>query len=195
MKNQGLFILDNANNQLIDDFDKLPKAPNWHILVTSRERIVPFDIIELDFLPPDDAITLFKKYNNTLTDEQIRDIVKSVEYHTLAIEILAKSSKKQRWDVRKIKSALTLDAKADVSIQHSQHHKIDRIRTYLTDIFNLSHVTEHETYLLKHFINLPNEWIAFDFLQELLQIKKLDWQDDFPGTLENLYEKGFPVKR
>ncbi|MFH0791843.1 MAG: hypothetical protein V1905_01355, partial [bacterium] len=57
-----LLILDNADKRLAGYYYKLPKGNGWHVLVTSRERIPSFHIIELGFLTKKEAVKLFKKY-------------------------------------------------------------------------------------------------------------------------------------
>lgn len=192
--NPLLFIIDNASGNLASCFNVLPKSPNCHLLVTSRERIAPFHIIELDFLLENEAIDLFQKYNDKFSSEQVQLIVEAIEYHTLTIEILAKSSKKHRWDFKKIQDAVSRDEKADIGVSHSQHQKIERIKSYLSNIFKLSVKNETEAYLLKQFLFLPNEWMSYDFLESLLQKEQLEWREDFSATLESLYERGLIQK-
>ncbi|MDP8218171.1 MAG: tetratricopeptide repeat protein [Candidatus Theseobacter exili] len=189
-----LFIIDNASGILTSFFHVLPKPPGCHLLITSRERIEPFYIIELDFLPENKAIELFQKFNNKFSYEQIQSIIKAIEYHTLTIEILAKASKKHRWDFENMQDAVTRDEKAGIGVSHSQHQKIDRIKGYLSNIFKLSVKNKTDIYLLKQFLFLPNEWISYDFLESQLQKEQLEWGEDFSSTLESLYERGLVQK-
>ena len=190
-----LLVLDNANESLSTYYDKLPHAPEWHILVTSRERIPVFKIIDLDFLDEDEAIELFKKYCDNFNDEQIRIVVKKVELHTLTIEILSKSAKKNHWSFEQVNNAMTIDAKTGIEIGHAGHKKIINIRSYLINIFNLDNLDEHEIWLLKQFTALPNQWLNPAMLENLLQASKLDWYNDFLGLLENLVDKGYIQKQ
>jgi FimV-like protein len=188
-----LLILDNAHENLAEHYDSLPKAPGWHLLVTSRERISRFYIMDLDFLKEDEAIKLFEKHNDRFSEDQIRSIVKQVELHTLTIEILAKSFHKNRWDLDTVQHALKHDAKSGVRVPHHTE-KIDRIKSYLTSIFDISDLSEHETYLLKQFTALPNQWIKYDFLSELLQRETLEWKEDFAGTLSDVCDNGYVLE-
>jgi len=188
-----LLVIDNAKENLSEHYPNLPKAPGWHLLVTSSERIANFHKIDLDFLTEDEAIELFNKYNSNFTGEQVRGIVKCVELHTLTIEILAKSASKNRWDLETVESALTCDAKAGIDITYCKN-KVDRIQTYLSGIFDISKLSDNETYLLKQFTALPNQWIKYDLLSVLLQKEELDWKEEFAGTLESIYDKGFILK-
>ena len=188
-----LLVIDNAHENLAEHYNKLPKAPGWHLLVTSRKHIDHFKIINLDFLPEDEAIELFKKYHNDFSTEEIQTIVKGVELHTLTIEILAKSAQRNHWEYDTVKSAFAQDAKAGIKVKHNVD-KIDRIKSYITSIFDISGLTEHEIYLLKQFTALPNQWIDYEFLSRLLDKDKLDWSDEFGGMLENVCDQGFVLK-
>jgi len=92
-----------------------------------------------------------------------------------------------------VQNALGYDAKAGVHVKHHKN-KIERIKTYLASIFDISNLEQQETYLLKQFAALPNQWIDYDFLSKLLQKDELSWGDEFSATLETVYEKGFLLK-
>jgi len=187
-----LLVLDNADDHLARHYDELPKSRGWHLIVTSRNRISErFPVITLDFLKEDEAMRLFKKFNAAFSDDEVRKIVNGVELHTLAIELLAKSSKRNAWNVETVLSAIERDATAGVEAAHNNNEKIKRIKTYFTRIFDVSHMGDHEIHLLKQFVALPNEWIEDEFLGAILQRDKLDWAEKFQSVLENLCENGF----
>jgi len=88
----NLLIIDNAEQSLKEHRNGLPGKPQWHLLVTSREEITGFHLKPLDFLNEKQAVELFKKHyiHQRLKEEDIKELVTSVDYHTLTIEILAK---------------------------------------------------------------------------------------------------------
>jgi len=187
-----LLVLDNADDHLARHYDELPKSRGWHLIVTSRNRISDrFPVIKLGFLKEDEAMRLFKKFNDAFSDDEVRTIVNGVELHTLAIELLAKSSKRNAWNMETVLSAIERDATASVDAAHNNNEKIKRIKTYFTRIFDVSHMGDHEIHLLKQFVALPNEWIDDEFLGTILQREKLDWAEEFQSVLENLCENGF----
>jgi len=188
-----LLVLDNAQENLASHYDELPKGPGWHLLVTSRERIHRFFHMDLDFLNEDEAIALFKQFNTRFSDEQVRTVINTVERHTLTVEILGKSSERHRWDFDTVKKALQTDAKADVAVTHSIK-RVDRIKSYLSTIFDLTHLSEQQIHITKQFTALPNQWISYENLCSFLQVEKLDWKDEFGGALNGLHEKGFLQK-
>ena len=188
-----LLVLDNAHDTLTAHYDRLPKAPGWHLLVTSRERIARFHTMDLDFLNEPEAVALFETFKKGFTPAQVRDIISAVERHTLTVELLGKSAHRNRWNAAQTMAALGKDAKSGVSVHHHPQ-KIERIKSYLSSIFDTSALGENETYLLKQFTALPNQWITYDVLAQLLQTEQLDWQEDVAATLETLWEKGFIAK-
>ncbi|MCD4746243.1 MAG: tetratricopeptide repeat protein, partial [Bacteroidales bacterium] len=190
----NLLVIDNAKHKLAAFYSLLPKAPNWHVLITSRERIEPFYIMDIDFLSLQDAIALFKMYCITYSEKQIKTIVEHVELHTLTIEVLAKAAKRNKWNFDKCLAALGTDATVNISVSRSNNEKIEKIKSYLNEIFNASKLNEQEKWILKQFTALPSIDIDYDFLYILLQVEKLYWTNDFPSVLEGLYETGFLQK-
>ncbi len=190
----NLLILDNADHTLVQVYDYLLKQPNWHILVTSRERIERFDIKNLDFLSEEDAIELFLKHYilGKLSKEEIKALVQTVDRHTLTVEILTKTAQKQRTPIDQLKRALKDDLQAKVFINH-RGSEIDKIKSYLTSIFKLSNIAMEgdETWLLKQMICLPPEFHTYDDLVELINPQATERESVFATTLNELTAKGW----
>lgn len=112
----NLLIIDNADASLADWANYLPHQPHWHILVTSRAKIEKFDLKELDFLSEDEAVELFLRHytHNDIPKSDIKDLVHTVDRHTLTIEILAKTAQRQRTEITLLKVAIQKDLKANV---------------------------------------------------------------------------------
>ncbi|MEQ9424695.1 MAG: tetratricopeptide repeat protein [Cyclobacteriaceae bacterium] len=190
-----LLVIDNAQEELAAYFNILPKPPKWHVLITSRRRYdLEIKTIDVDFLSSEQAVDLFKKYCQSFTNNQVESIVKQVEYHTLTIEVLAKSASKNRWTFEEIESALSKDKKANVSTSHSSNEKIDRVRSYLVELFKINQLHESEQWILKQFVALPSAWQDYELVHQLLQVDELEWGEEFSSRLENLYELGFLLK-
>ncbi|MBK8501040.1 MAG: TIR domain-containing protein [Saprospiraceae bacterium] len=190
----NLMIIDNATCEFATYRDVIPQTPNWHILLTSRERIGAYIPMELDFLTEEYAMSLFKEHCDILTDEEVRTIVRKLEKHTLVVEIVAKAATRNRWSYAVAMSALEEDANTDVKTKRSDDKAIDRIKTYLISLFNISRLNANERWILKQFCGLPGNYITFEFLYKLLHIDKLEWKDKFASSLENLYESGYLQK-
>lgn len=170
----NLFVIDNANPTLHEYFNYLPKPPNWHILATAREKIQHFHHKDLDFLEEEDAILLFKTHCQRITDdESIKSVLKTIDYHTLTIEILAKVMQRYDTPLATLQQAIERDLKAAVHIPH-KGTKIDRVTSYLLSIFDLTPLSKEEQTLLQHFAALPTEFINYDLLNRLITIESID---------------------
>lgn len=85
----SLLVIDNALPSIEQYLPLLPNQPNWHLLVTSRQEIEDLHTKNLGFLKPEDALALFQKHCTLIKDEEsIKNLLKTVDYHTLVIEIL-----------------------------------------------------------------------------------------------------------
>jgi tetratricopeptide (TPR) repeat protein len=89
-----LVVIDNAN-----DLDDLDQYKNWfdtahcHFLITSRSQPSEWATVEVDSLPEDEAVRLFRKLHPSVStdDEAIKNLLSKLFYHTLLIELVAKA--------------------------------------------------------------------------------------------------------
>jgi len=73
----------------------------------------------------------------------IRDLIEIVDYHTLIIEILAKTAQVQRYEAATLKVAIERDLRANVTLQHNNKtNEVEKVGSYLCSIFNLSDLNE-----------------------------------------------------
>ncbi|MBK7869152.1 MAG: ATP-binding protein, partial [Saprospiraceae bacterium] len=187
----NLLVIDNAEASLARLYDLLPAQPDWHVLVTSREKIERFFIKELDFLSPEQALALFKKHCSRIEAEAaIQSILKTIDYHTLTIEILAKTAQKQRTPIAELQSAIQNDLQANIYIPH-KGEKIDKVRAYLASIFDFSRLSSDEAWLLQQFLCLPGEYHTYASLEELIDPAASERRAIFSETLEELVAKGW----
>lgn len=183
----NLWVIDNANTTLHRYFDYLPKPPHWHILASSRERIERFTTKDLDFLSADDALLLFKLHCTRITDEAaIHSVLKTVDYHTLTIEILAKTAQRHDTLLATLQQAIEKDLKAGVYIPHNGD-KVERITSYLLSIFEINALSDEEKRLLQHFTALPSEHVPYELLKTLIPAD----EDGIAPTLQDLADKGW----
>jgi tetratricopeptide (TPR) repeat protein len=188
----NLLILDNVDEELAKLKDYLPGQPHWHVLVTSRKHIEGFHAKELDFLSPEKAIALFKKHCSRITsDDQVADLVKAIDYHTLTIELLAKTAQRHRTDIETLKTAIQNDLRSNISVPHKgKGEKIDNVRSYLSSIFKVSGLTEDEVWLMKQFTCLPAEFHPYDRLLELIDPDETK-KEVFAESCSSLVEQGW----
>ena len=191
----NLLIMDNATASLEALVHSLPKAPKWHILVTSREELDGLLPKKLDFLSPESAFQLFKKHysRKQLKDDEIKTLIKSVDYHTLTVEILAKTAMLQRYSFDKLQAALKDDARANIKTGRSGAEKVEQITSYLCSIFQISELSATEKWLLQQFCLLPPEYHEFEILHKLIAQEDHEHYDRFAETAETLAKKGWLI--
>ena len=167
----NLLIIDNAGQSLYKYRDLFPGQPDWHLLATSREAIDGFYQQELGFLNEEQSVALFKKHYRLsyLGDQEIKELVALVDYHTLTIEILAKMAVVQRYDTQKLKKAIQDDLRANIQVAHNRElNSIERVTSYLQTVFTFTKTTENERWLMKQLAGLPAEFHTYDLLRDLL---------------------------
>lgn len=190
-----LLVIDNAFESLEQHLDQIPSQPEWEVLVTSRQAIEGLHTMPLDFLSEAEAIALFQKHCSRITDVvAIRELVNTVELHTLTIEILAKTAEKQRSSPSQLMTALEEDLKANIKARHSELKRIDRITSYLNSIFNISNLTEDELWLLIQFHFLPLEFHRYTFLEDLIGISFEKREVGLSETLTEVVSKGWIIE-
>ncbi|MEA5259741.1 tetratricopeptide repeat protein [Arcicella aquatica] len=190
----NLLIIDNADATLSDFYDRLPDQLNWHLLVTSREKIEGFEPKEIGFLKPENALLLFQTHCQRINDmEAIERLLKTIDYHTLTIEILAKTAQLQRVNIETLQNAIDKDIRAGVYIQHNQG-KIDKVYSYLSSIFDLSNLSSMEEWLIKQMACLPADFHTYDLIKELICKPESEQEEFLSETLESLVNKGWIMK-
>ena len=196
---QNLLVIDNADEKILALKDYLPA--NWKIIITSRLDLPGFQMFDLDFLSLKGAIQLFYTYYTREKDDSIvQKIIELIDYHTLTIELIAKTAHNRRIKLSELlrslqERGLLVKEKANVQTAHSSFKKIERILPYLEATFELSDLNNREIWLLGQWIALPPIFISFDLLKELLQIEKLSGseQEDFIFLPDRLKEKGWLI--
>ena len=188
---QSLIIIDNAEENIIQYQNYLPHPPHWHVLATSRHKLDEFDVKELDFLDEQQSIALFKLHykRKNISDIEIGKIVKELEYHTLTIEILAKTAQNDGLDVQKTINTIAENYQVDVTTRHGG--KIEKITSYLSKIFVVSKLSDDETWLLKQFYYLPSQYLSCQTIETILLPGVDQQQTNIQKTLSKLTAKGW----
>jgi GTPase SAR1 family protein len=194
----NLLVIDNGERSLGDYLHQLPGQPQWHVLVTSRETIKGFHLQPLGFLDETQAVGLFRKYYvyPNLSDDDIRELVVAVDYHTLTIEMLARTATAQHYDLATLKQAIQKDVPAEIEVEHQRGPGIiERIGSYLRAVFSLSKLDEEEIWLLKQFVCLPPEFHSYELLRKLLIDEESPHAGKFSRTLIRLTQKGWLLQQ
>ncbi|MBN9381950.1 MAG: tetratricopeptide repeat protein [Chitinophagaceae bacterium] len=189
----SLLVIDNGERSLKKYKDLLPGQPHWHVLVTSRSSIAGFHRQPLGFLDEKEAIALFKKHypHQIIGDAGIGKLVKGVDFHTLSIEMLAKTAAVQRYDLATLQQAIKKDLKANIQVAHSRKGTVEKIGSYLRATFTLSRLDMEEVWLLQQLSHLPPEFHSYTLLRELLIDEKGSHAAAFAEKLSGLADKGW----
>jgi len=189
-----LLVLDNAEESVSKHLDALPKGPKWHLLLTSRHTIGAISQLELDRLEPDAALALFKSICTDFKDEAaILELLAQVEYHTLTVEILAKTATNEMLSLDELNQALAQDLPVDFTV-HRDQKKVARVMGYLTRIFNIQgKLDEAEQTLLKYWTCLPPIFLSLDQLKAVLP-EEVHQADRFGGRVNGLVRRGWLQK-
>jgi tetratricopeptide (TPR) repeat protein len=192
----NLLILDNVDESIEKFTGSLPDPDKWHILLTSREELNGFTHKRLDFLSPEDAFKLFKKYYTikVLTDDIIKKLLKKIDYHTLTIEILARTANCNRYDYVTLSNALKINVCADIKIQRPYSDEIKRVTSFLCDIFSISKLNDDEIWLLQQMACLPSEYLPYDDIEKFINPKESNRAEIFAVTLNKLTQKGWLLR-
>ncbi|MCB0634152.1 MAG: ATP-binding protein, partial [Lewinella sp.] len=200
---KSLLIIDNATEEVSRFKKELPRTPHWQVLITSRQELSFATLLPLDFLSPSKALELFFSHYDRDRNEQLaQKIIRTVDYHTLTIEILAKTAQRRRLKLQVLinlleERGIAIGRKVDFSVGHSREEKIAQLFPYLKAVFGIdASMSEKEIWLLKQYVALPSLFIRLDFLAELLQIDDEEDEteyDDLTATLDNLKEKGWLI--
>lgn len=188
----GLFVLDDADVNLSVFYGKLPKAPDWHVLITSKERLSPFQMVETGPLTDEESVQLFLSHCDAYAADQVRSMIQPLDLHTLLIEVLAKTCCSNHLAFDMVHEALVVKTQKSLSssLLYGQKGE-DTIKAFLAAIFDLNDTGENEAWLLKQFLALPGEWISYGLLKQLTGIEKLEWHPTFHEKLGKLSLAGY----
>lgn len=197
LKGTNLLIIDNAAERLMEAMRYFPQSENWHVLVTSRQRFKACKVYEVETLPQEEAIQLFLTYYPAAKgDDLLALLLQRIGYHTLAIELIAKTlAKHPRLTLTKLwermdKEGLKAANRMKVEVDHPQFQKSIKANDCVKQLFDIAGLTEEEQMLLLQFAVMPSMLIPFNTLVELLGIEE-EREDDFIELLSDLVQKGW----
>lgn len=204
LKGNNLLVIDNytqieEEKGILNDLLHSSYLAHWKKLFTSREQVSYFQNaqITLEHLSETDALQLFKTHCKKIVDEQeLKELLKLIDYHALTVELLAKNYQKSRkfnslTEVTKILVKKSIDdALLQELIQVSRNTNIPektKVYEYLLKIFAIEPLQEDEIFILKQFVVLPPlPIVGKDFLTWIQ-----DSAQKYSDTLDSLAEKGW----
>jgi tetratricopeptide (TPR) repeat protein len=199
----NLLIIDNLNEEVGKNIESLKYY--WKILVTSRKKLNYFEHYNLDILKPEYATSLFKMYYfGKSNDKDIQTLLKYIGYHTLTIELLAKTLEKS-YKLEKKGGIISLinyfvDGRLDdndLKIKIQTQYDIENITIYtcLMNSFDLIDLDNTEKKLLIYFSVLPSFDIHVEDLSNLFQVDE-DFENEYLiNPLHSLIAKGWLMSK
>ncbi|MFK7907215.1 MAG: NB-ARC domain-containing protein, partial [Chitinophagales bacterium] len=198
---RNLLVIDNATSAL-SELREIPTPPNWHVLVTSRQRIAGYAEIPLGFLSKKAAYELFLyHYTHAITEENvacIHRLLKALGYHTLSIELYAKTAQYLGIPLlrleQKLQNSLQLGYETAIQSPHRQGKTIEHVFPYLIEIFQLGELSDKEEKLLRLWTLLPPLFIPIKMVLSLWQLNPdkddVEWYG-YVNAAKKLAQKGW----
>ncbi len=195
-------FLDNLYRFLTVEELEILNRLQIHVMVTSRFNHYYFDSFSLYGLDQKSALDMFYGYYLEGQKDKTRNyedaalkIIRSVNNHTLLIELLAKAACERGGTLEDFWYNLKNRGIFDVFTLNlnTKHDKNQTIEEYITSLFGISGLTVTQQHILKLFTILTPEkeiyykiceWAAFD-MAEMDHLVDLGWLEQ--GGLENGY--------
>ena len=199
LEGNNILVIDNtaiADSDSINTF-KSALHTSWSLLITSREHIPGCNEYPIDVLNPDEAERLFLTHcKNPKDTHRLGELLKIIGYHTLTIELLAKTAAKNPKlsitsiiDLLKAHELSNKQLAIKVRSSHAENKAVE-MYTHLMSIFELSLLTEDEQNMLIQFTALPVIPINVEMLFILFSVQD-DQVAEFVNILNSLNEKGY----
>jgi hypothetical protein len=210
MGNQLLIVIDNfssADGFRKDSFLTDLCALNCALVITTTEKLdySGLKIYELSPLSLDNSVALFKDYYSVEdNEEKIATIIKNLGFHTLLVELIAKSSNEENFSLDEIIDFISknnLDySDIEVSSNHDRLTTDESVSRQLELLFSVisKHLSEKEIDLLIKFsifktipFSLENArlWFEFKSAKSLRRLVKLGWikSESYLGLSHKFY--------
>ncbi|MCX6583806.1 MAG: tetratricopeptide repeat protein [Candidatus Aminicenantes bacterium] len=193
MKESFLLVVDDIEHPGDADLDALASLPpQVKVLVNSRSFIEGYVVQSLDYLSPGECRALFYEfYKGKRDDEVVKKIVELCGYHTLSVELLAKTAYHAAMSIGKLYESLkskgfNLNEVASDKVATIWHNEKEKKRFFdhLVKVFDISGVTEEGLSVLVNMSVLPAVYIPMEWVREWLKLKD-------NNSVVSLVEKGW----
>lgn len=187
----NLLVVDNTSAEIIEFDSKFP-FNNWKILLTSREEIEGYSLLNLEVLNDEDAICIFYQYYKIEKSDLVISLLNYIGNHTLTIELLAKTAQKRKLSIQGLvellkQNGLNIPKTAKIVVGHDP--QATTLFEYLLKIFSISDLTEEQVEYLLYFSILNSAPISYDDLKLLFEIPEDD--NKFFDNISELALKGW----
>lgn len=195
-------FLDNLSRKLSDDEQETLYGLNIHVMATSRFEHEYFINLSLDVLEEASALGMFYGYYlERQTDkthryvEAAKEIIGSVQSHTLLVELFAKAAAKKGGTLEDFRDDLKAQGVFDIFKRklNTRHDRNRTIEECVMELYKIADLTPSQQHIMKLFtIFTPEkeiyykigEWAALD-MDAMDELVELGWLEQ--GGLENGY--------
>lgn len=196
-KKKTLLIIDNIDKYFHEDtsLNKLHQLP-CNIIITSRfNSFRNFKPIEITPLPIEICKNIFKSVYPEIKESPNIDMLDQIldlraAKHTYTIELLAKISRSNDWDLDELESNLN---KFKFKLEYNENGIINSLEKEYKKLFKISNLSYAEINILEAFSLLPYLPLESKYCYEL--IKDDAKINDNHTILNSLYEKGWLIKK
>ena len=194
LEGKKLLIIDDIKDMdsQIDELNTLMtlKNSNFQILFTSRETREYIPQYFLDIMSREDAIELFLKYYPTNEIDKVDKILKYLDYHTLFIELTAKTLKQRK---RTLNLDKMIEKFANGEFSSIKKNRIESFNLFLSNLFSNDKILQDKENILflKRLSVLPSIEISFEDLYKFLVCNDEERLEDF---LIELVDNGWLIE-
>ena len=196
-------FLDDLSRPLSEEEQGILNGLGIHVMATSRFAHDNFLNLPLDVLAEESALDMFYGYylekrtdKTPVFKDAAREIIRSVQSHTLLVELLAKAASKKGGTLEAFRNELKKQGVFDVFKRNlsTNHDKNKSIEECVIELYKISELTPDQQHIMKLFtIFTPEkeiyymigEWAGLN-LDALDQLVELGWLEQ--GGLENGYQ-------
>lgn len=179
---QDLLIIDDVNV----DPSSFEKDPVWQelmqlpmrFLITTRYSVT--GAIEVCSLTNESLYRLFVNQGLELTINQMDDLIGAVNWHTLTVDLIARTMKSNPWltgehllNILKM-SKLPLGDIQQSSMAYSHEEEAAQIQAYLRVLYNVTKLSDSEKNLLRNMVLLPENGVDTKTLGVILDKKDME---------------------
>lgn len=200
LKGNNILILDNLDEDIYYYEDEIHLSDDWKILTTSQQALDGFYDFTAPYLKKESIHLFYKYYTKEKDDENLIPLLSAVEYHTLTVELLAKTAQKGQLDIlelvnRFVEKGINVVEKVKVISDHSKERevKIENIEAYLDIVFDTSSLDDEQCKILLNIALLQTDSIATELFKEVYLNNATEYKviDIFKYNLSILSDKGW----
>lgn len=185
-------FLDNLSHVLSDEEQEDLNGLGIHVMATSRFEHEYFENVPLDVLVEDSALDMFYGYylekqkdKKRRYMEAAKEIIESVQSHTMLVELLAKAAWKKGGTLEAFRDDLKEQGVLEVFKRklNTKHDKNRTIEECVIELYKISGLTPAQQHIMKLFTIFTSERVIY--------YKIAEWADLEMDAMDGLVELGW----